>query len=134
MCTRPQGLPGQPTSTYTRLLRLIEELDLARGGGRLPSRMKSIAAVDCLNLGDWGASKPSALMPVKNLLELLEARYGRRSTLVNSQLPIAKWHELTNDPTFADAIPRYSPECFALLIRRRLRFRRVVADRAVTFM
>ena len=34
----------------------------------------------------------------------LEDRYGRRSTMVTSQLPVARWHELINDPTYADAI------------------------------
>ena len=38
------------------------------------------------------------------LLEILEDRYGRRSTLVTSQLPIASWFNLIGDPTYADAI------------------------------
>ncbi|WP_083514270.1 IS21-like element helper ATPase IstB [Bradyrhizobium manausense] len=88
---------------YTRLPRLIEELDLARGDGRLASRMKSIAAVELLILDDWGLQAIDANAR-HYLLEILEDRYGRRSTLVTSQLPIAKWHELINDPTYADAI------------------------------
>ena len=39
-----------------------------------------------------------------HLLEILEDRYGRRSTLVTSQLPIARWFDLIGDPTYADAI------------------------------
>ena len=39
-----------------------------------------------------------------HLLEILEDRYGNRSTLVTSQLPITKWHELIGDATYADAI------------------------------
>jgi DNA replication protein DnaC len=38
------------------------------------------------------------------LLEVLEDRYGDRSTIVTSQLPISKWHDWVNDPTVADAI------------------------------
>ncbi len=38
------------------------------------------------------------------LLEILEDRYGRRATLVTSQLPVARWHELIGDPTYANAI------------------------------
>ena len=40
----------------------------------------------------------------RDLLEVLEDRYGARSTLVTSQLPLEKWHALIGDPTFADAI------------------------------
>jgi DNA replication protein DnaC len=39
-----------------------------------------------------------------DLLEILEARYGRRSTIITSQLPVDKWHDLIGDPTYADAI------------------------------
>lgn len=39
-----------------------------------------------------------------HLLEILEDRYGRRATLVTSQLPVSHWHELIGDPTYADAI------------------------------
>lgn len=40
----------------------------------------------------------------KDLLEILEERYGRRSTIVTSQLPVEAWHAVINDPTYADAI------------------------------
>ena len=39
-----------------------------------------------------------------DLLEILEDRYGRRSTLVTSQLPVDQWHALIGDPTYADAV------------------------------
>jgi hypothetical protein len=39
-----------------------------------------------------------------DLLEILDERYGRRSTIVTSQLPVDRWHELIGDPTYADAI------------------------------
>ena len=40
----------------------------------------------------------------RDLLEIIEDRYAARSTLVTSQLPIEKWHDILGDPTFADAI------------------------------
>lgn len=40
----------------------------------------------------------------RDLLEVLEDRYGRRATVVTSQLPIEHWHEYLNSPTLADAI------------------------------
>ena len=39
-----------------------------------------------------------------HLLEILEDRYGRHSTIVTSQLPVARWFDLIGDPTYADAI------------------------------
>jgi DNA replication protein DnaC len=34
----------------------------------------------------------------------LEERYGRRSTIVTSQIPVDAWHDVIGDPTYADAI------------------------------
>ena len=37
-------------------------------------------------------------------MEIVEERYGRRSTLITSQLTLDKWHDVIGEPTFADAI------------------------------
>ena len=37
-------------------------------------------------------------------MEIVEERYGRRSTVITSQLPVETWHEVIGEPTFADAI------------------------------
>jgi len=39
-----------------------------------------------------------------DLLEIMEDRYGRRSSIVTSQLPVDQWHALIGDPTYADAV------------------------------
>ena len=39
-----------------------------------------------------------------DLYELLEERYGRRSTILTSQVPVDEWHQVIGDPTYADAI------------------------------
>ncbi|MDP3674734.1 MAG: IS21-like element helper ATPase IstB [Novosphingobium sp.] len=88
---------------YTRLPRLIDELAVAKGDGRIAARLKSLARVDLLILDDWGL-EPLDGNARHHLLEILEDRYGQRSTLVTSQLPITRWHELIGDPTYADAI------------------------------
>jgi DNA replication protein DnaC len=88
---------------YTRLPRLIDDLSLAKGDGRIAARMKSLARVDLLILDDWGL-EPLDGNARHHLLEILEDRYGRRSTLVTSQLPVARWFDLIGDPTYADAI------------------------------
>ena len=40
----------------------------------------------------------------RDLYEILEERYGRRSTILTSQIPVDKWHAFIGDPTYADAI------------------------------
>ena len=54
-------------------------------------------------IDDFGLAKLNADRR-RDLLEILEDRYATRSTLVTSQLPLEKWHDLFGDPTFADAI------------------------------
>ncbi|WP_285022470.1 IS21-like element helper ATPase IstB [Novosphingobium sp. fls2-241-R2A-195] len=88
---------------YTRLPLLIDELTLAKGDGRIAARLKSLARVDLLILDDWGL-QPLDGNARHHLLEILEDRYGQRSTLVTSQLPVPRWHQTINDPTYADAI------------------------------
>ena len=54
-------------------------------------------------IGDWGLAM---LNPLEGrfLLEVLEDRYGERSTIFAAQLPVAKWHGLFEDSTVADAV------------------------------
>jgi len=88
---------------YHRLPRLFSELAIARGDGRYPRVLANLARADLLVLDDWGLT-PLTPEARRDLLEILEDRYQRRSTLVASQLPVAHWHELIGDPTLADAL------------------------------
>lgn len=88
---------------YARIPRLVQELGTARGDGRYSRLMKSIARVDLLILDDLGIT-PLTAEQRRDLLEIFDDRYGTRSTLVTSQLPVNKWHEAIGDPTLADAI------------------------------
>lgn len=91
------------TVLYLRLPRLLQELPIAKGDGSYPKRMATLAKTDVLVLDDWGLSKLIAEQQ-RDLLEILEDRHGTRSTLVTSQLPVDKWHDIIGDPTLADAI------------------------------
>lgn len=88
---------------YQRVPRLFEELALARGDGRHARLLRSLGRADLLVLNDWGL-EPLDAAARHDLLEILEDRYGRKSTLVTSQLPVDRWHEIIGDPTYADAI------------------------------
>ena len=91
------------SARYLRLLRLMEELGLAHGDGRFAKLMAGYAKTDLLILDDWGLAPFNAAQR-RDMLELLDDRYGNRSTLVTSQMPVDKWHALMGDPTLGDAI------------------------------
>jgi DNA replication protein DnaC len=88
---------------YQRLPRLFDTLALARGDGHHARLLKSLARVELLILDDWGLA-PMTAEQRRDLLEIMEDRHGRRSTMVTSQLPVDHWHEIIGDPTLADAI------------------------------
>ena len=77
---------------------------IARGDGSYHKRLATFAKTELLILDDFGL-KPLTQAERLDLLELIDDRHGRRSTLVTSQLPIAHWHAyLGEDPTVADAL------------------------------
>lgn len=88
---------------YHRVPRLFEALAIAKGDGRHVRMLKTIARVDLLILDDWGLAVLSAAER-RDLLEILEDRHGRGSTILTSQLPVEHFHEAIGDPTLADAI------------------------------
>jgi DNA replication protein DnaC len=88
---------------YRRVPRLFADLALARGDGRYARILKSLAGVQLLILDDWGL-EPLDASARHDLYEILEERYGRRSTILTSQIPVDKWHAVIGDPTYADAI------------------------------
>ncbi|MDA9408911.1 IS21-like element helper ATPase IstB [Bradyrhizobium sp. CCBAU 45384] len=88
---------------YHRVPRLFEALALARGDGRYARLLKTIGRAQLLILDDWGLSVLT-VAERRDLLEVLEDRHGRASTIVTSQLPVDTWHEVIGDPTYADAV------------------------------
>jgi len=88
---------------YQRIPRLFADLALARGDGRYARLMRALGGVRLLILDDWGL-EPLGPEQRRDLLEIVEERYGRSATLITSQIPIDRWHDLIGDPTLADAI------------------------------
>jgi DNA replication protein DnaC len=87
---------------YRRVPRLFEEILLARAEGSYPRWLAKLARIDILILDDWGLA-PLGEKDRLDLLEIMEDRYGNRSTILTSQLPVSKWHDQVGDPTIADA-------------------------------
>jgi len=88
---------------YQRVPKLFAELAVARGDGRHRRLFRGPTSPQLLILDDWGLA-PLDAGARHDLLEILEDRYGRRSTIVTSQGPVEHWHQLIGDPTYADAI------------------------------
>lgn len=88
---------------YQRVPRLFEALGIARGDGRYGRLLKSLARVRLLILDDWGLA-PLSADQARDLLEIVDDRHGRASTILTSQVPVEHWHELIGNPTLADAI------------------------------
>jgi DNA replication protein DnaC len=90
---------------YVRTPRLLDDLALARGNGRLSRVMSSLARVDVLVLDD-GFLRSLTSDQAADLLEVIEDR-SNRSTIVTSQLPVNLWHEGLGDPTIASCWTDY---------------------------
>lgn len=88
---------------YVRLSRLLSDLVIARGDGRYEKIMKNLARIDLLIIDDWGLNKLNE-QERRDFLEIMEDRYDLKSTIITSQVPVKKWHELIGDSTIADAI------------------------------
>ncbi len=88
---------------YHRLPRLLEDIQLAHGDGRYLKLTRQLAHVDVLLLDDWGLNRLTAPQQ-SDLLEVIDERHERRSTILTSQLPVDHWHDAMADPTLADAI------------------------------
>ncbi len=88
---------------YRRVPRLFEELTLAHADGSYTRLLARFARADVLVLDDWGLA-PLSDADRRDMLEIVEDRYGLRSTILTSQLPVEHWHDHLGEATVADAI------------------------------
>jgi DNA replication protein DnaC len=88
---------------YKRLSRLLDELAVARLHGRQARALTTLARTRVLILDDWLMQKLTAEQR-RDLMEVIDDRHGRASTIIATQLPVECWHDLIGDPTYADAI------------------------------
>jgi DNA replication protein DnaC len=88
---------------YLGMNRFAEKIAQAKLEGSYIRLLNQIEKTPLIIIDDFG------LTPLDNhvrlaLLQVLEDRYGKRSTIITSQLPVNKWHQFINEPTLADAI------------------------------
>jgi DNA replication protein DnaC len=91
------------SALYVRVPRVLGDLALAKGDGSYPRRMNQLARAQLLILDDWGLA-PITSAEGRDLLEVIEDRSQRFSTVVASQAPLEHWHSVVPDPSLADAI------------------------------
>lgn len=89
--------------TYYNTQKLYQNLRLGRLDGTHRRQMQQLAKAELLILDDFGLQRPDEIARL-DLLEMVEDRHGRMSTLIASQLPVSLWYEIIAEPTLADAI------------------------------
>jgi DNA replication protein DnaC len=90
------------SALYTRASALFRDLAIAGADGSLRS-LARLSRIDVPVIDDW-AMAPLAETERRDFWEICEDRYQARSTILTSQLPVARWHEQVGDPTAADGI------------------------------
>lgn len=90
-------------SGYYPCSKLFKHLQLCRVDGSYLKELERIRKQDLFLLDDMGL-EPFDAPSRFSLLEILEDRIGRKSSIIVSQIPINKWHQVIGDPTIADAI------------------------------
>ncbi len=88
---------------YLRLPSLLSQFDQARATGSYHQFIQRLGQVSLVIIDDWGL-QPLTAADRRDLMELMDVRYGRRSVAMVSQLPVDSWHSAIGDPTLADAI------------------------------
>ena len=82
---------------------MLHELAVARGDGSYARLLTKLAKLDLLAIDDW-LLHPLKESERRDLMEVIEDRAERGSTLIATQIPLKQWHEAIGDPNQADAI------------------------------
>ena len=91
------------TARYFRTSRLLHSVELAHADGSFHKLLRSLARTHLLILDDW-LRDPLSNSQARDLLEILDDRYGRASTLIATQVPVSSWLARIPDPTIGDSI------------------------------
>jgi DNA replication protein DnaC len=88
---------------YTNATRLFAQLKISKADGSSIKELMKIERQDLLILDDFGI-QPFDQASRTSLLEIIEDRHGKRSTIITSQLPVKQWHDVIGEKTIADAV------------------------------
>ena len=98
-----QAARGGVSVRYQRLSRLLDDLAMARADGRYARVLAQMSKMRLLILDDWLMVKLTGDQR-RDLLEVIDDRHQRGSTILATQVPMERWHDQVGDPTYADAI------------------------------
>jgi DNA replication protein DnaC len=88
---------------YFNTQKLFTRLKMLKADGSYVREIGRIEKYDLLILDDFGLAPLDSIARMI-LLEIIEDRHNRKSTIISSQLPVAKWYEIIGESTIADAI------------------------------
>lgn len=88
---------------YLNLNRFLEKVALARLDGSFNNMLNGLEKTHLIILDDFGLAPLTQDVKLA-LLQILEDRYGRKATIIASQIPVEQWYDYINEPTIADAI------------------------------
>jgi DNA replication protein DnaC len=91
------------TALYAPASKFFRQLGVAYADGSFDQLLSKLARIDVLAIDDWGLA-PLSDMERRHLLEVLDDRTERRSTVLTSQFEVGSWHDLIGNPTLGDAI------------------------------
>jgi DNA replication protein DnaC len=91
------------TVLYGRLARLLDDLATARLDGGYARMLTRLSRIAVLILDDWAMIRLTEAQR-RDLMDVIDDRHQRASTILATQIPIERWHEMIGDPTYADAI------------------------------
>ena len=88
---------------YANTARLMGQLKMAKAKGTILQELKKIERADLLVLDDFGI-QPFDAGGRMNLMDIVEDRYGKKSTLITSRVPVKDWYDIIGEKTIADAV------------------------------
>jgi DNA replication protein DnaC len=89
---------------YASTSNLFATLKMARADGSYMKETARIEIMDLLILDDFGM-QPMDAHNRATLIEIIEDRHGKRSTIIAAQIPMVQWHDVIGEKTVADAVP-----------------------------
>lgn len=88
---------------YASTSRLMGQLKVAKVKGTILQDLKKIERMDLLILDDFGV-QPFDAQARMHLMDIIEDRHGKKSTLITSQVPVKDWYDVIGEKTIADAV------------------------------
>lgn len=88
---------------YVNTAKLMGNLKLAKAKGTILAELKRIERTDLLILDDFGLQPFDSQSRIA-LLDIIEDRHQKRSTIITSQIPVKEWYDVIGEKTIADAV------------------------------